>query len=195
MKGSDCWTRGVWWPTSSKTPRTSGTDWPLLEPGQNFRIHRLEMQRLCQKQGGSVEDFYIRIKTQALKCKYAPENVTQERILEQVIAGSAIPKVQRELLSKDDIRPHSSRGIRHCKGTWGEHQTHEADTRSNIININHWCGQQQQINMPATTTASPPKADSFTPNGQTSDKPAPAQTALRCSSRHAKPPQRLIENM
>ena len=74
----------------------------LLEPSQNFRIHRLEMQRLCQKQGESVEDFYIRIKTQALKCKYASENVTQERILEQLIAGTAIPKVQRELLSKDD---------------------------------------------------------------------------------------------
>ena len=49
-----------------------------------------------------MEDFYIRIKTQALKCKYASEDVTQERILEQFIAGTAIPKVQRELLSKDD---------------------------------------------------------------------------------------------
>ena len=74
----------------------------LLEPSQNFRIHRLEMQRLSQKQGESVEDFYIRIKTQALKCKYASEDITQERILEQFIAGTAIPKVQRELLSKDD---------------------------------------------------------------------------------------------
>ena len=27
VKGSDCWTRGVWRPTSSKIPRTSGTDW------------------------------------------------------------------------------------------------------------------------------------------------------------------------
>ena len=74
----------------------------LLEPSQNFRIHRLEMQRLSQKQGESVEDFYIRIKTRALKCKYASEDITQERILEQFIAGTAIPKVQRELLSKDD---------------------------------------------------------------------------------------------
>ena len=31
----------------------------LLEPSQNFRIHRLVMQRLYQKQGESVEDFYI----------------------------------------------------------------------------------------------------------------------------------------
>ena len=43
-----------------------------------------------------------RIKMQALKCKYALEDVTQERILEQFIAGTAIPKVQWELLSKDD---------------------------------------------------------------------------------------------
>ena len=72
----------------------------LLEPSQNFRIHRLEMQRLCQKQGESVEDFYIRIKTQALKCKYASEDVTQERILEQLIAGMTIQKVQRELYQR-----------------------------------------------------------------------------------------------
>ena len=72
----------------------------LLEPSQNFRIHRLEMQCLCQKQGESVEDFYIRIKTQALKCKYASEDVTQERILEQLIAGMTIQKVQRELYQR-----------------------------------------------------------------------------------------------
>ena len=42
--------------------------------------------------------------------------------------------------------PHSSTSIRHRKGTWGEHQAHEADTRPNThtSNINHWCGQQQQ---------------------------------------------------
>ena len=50
----------------------------LLEPSQNFHIHHLEMQRLCQKQGEPVEDFYIRIKTQALKCKYASEDGTQK---------------------------------------------------------------------------------------------------------------------
>ena len=42
--------------------------------------------------------------------------------------------------------PHSSTSIRHRKGTWGEHQAHEAATRPNThtSNINHWCGQQQQ---------------------------------------------------
>ena len=53
-----------------------------LRTQPEFRIHRLEMQRLSQKQGESVEDFYIRIKMQALKCKYASEDITQERILE-----------------------------------------------------------------------------------------------------------------
>ena len=70
-----------------------------------------------------------------------------------------------------------------------------ADQTRPDINRTSSPDQQQQINMPATTTAPPPKADSFTPNGQTSDKPAPAQTRLRCSSRHTKPPQRLIESM
>ena len=70
-----------------------------------------------------------------------------------------------------------------------------ADQTSPDTNRTSSPDQQQQINMPATTTAPPPKADSFTPSGQTSDKPAPAQTPLRCSSRHTKPPQRLIESM
>ena len=73
----------------------------LLEPSQNFQIHHLEMQHLCQKQGESVEDFYFRIKMQAWKCKYTSEDDTQERILKQLIAGMTIPKVQCELLSKD----------------------------------------------------------------------------------------------
>ena len=70
-----------------------------------------------------------------------------------------------------------------------------ADQTSPDTNRTSSPDQQQQINMPATTTAPPPKADSFTPSGQTSDNPAPAQTPLRCSSRHTKPPQRLIESM
>ena len=69
-----------------------------------------------------------------------------------------------------------------------------ADQTSPDINRTSSPNQQQQINMPATT-APPPKADSFTSNGQTSDKPVRAQTSLRCSSRHTKPPQRLIESM
>ena len=59
-------------------------------------------------------------------------------------------------------------------------------TWADQASINHTSSpnQQQQISMPATTTAPPPKADSVTPNSQTSDKPAPAQTPLWCSSRH-----------
>ena len=70
-----------------------------------------------------------------------------------------------------------------------------ADQASPSINRTSSPDQQQQINMPAITTAPLPKADSFTPNGQTSYKPAPVQTPLRCSSIHTKLPQRLIESM
>ena len=103
------------------------------------------MQHLCQKQGESVEDFYVRINMQVLKCKYVSEDVTQERILEQLIAGMTIQRSSVSFIQ--GWYPHSNTGVRHCKGTWGEHQAHEADTRSNTItsNINHWCGQQQQV--------------------------------------------------
>ncbi|KAK7088654.1 hypothetical protein V1264_022553 [Littorina saxatilis] len=73
----------------------------LLQPPQNFRIHRLEMQRLTQRTGESVEDFCTRCRTKAIKCKYTDKAAEDERVLEQLIAGTSISTVQRELLSRD----------------------------------------------------------------------------------------------
>ena len=78
----------------------------------------------CQKQGEYVEDFFLRIKTHAQKCKYASEATTQERLLEQLIAGTNIQKVQQELPSKDntltlkqvlDIAKADEASIKHMK--------------------------------------------------------------------------------
>ena len=74
-----------------------------------------------------MEDFYIRIKTQALKCKYASEDVTRENP-GTVHSRNGHPKSPVGAPIKGWY-PHSSTGIRHGKGTWGEHQAHEADTR------------------------------------------------------------------
>ncbi|XP_070198635.1 uncharacterized protein [Littorina saxatilis] len=68
---------------------------------QNFRIHRLELQRLTQRTGESVEDFCTRCRTKAIKCKYTDKAAEDERVLEQLIAGTSISTVQRELLSRD----------------------------------------------------------------------------------------------
>ena len=73
------------------------------------------MQHLCQKQGESVEDFYVRINMQVLKCKYVSEDVTHERILEQLIAGMTIQRSSVSFIQ--GWYPHSNTGVRHCKGT------------------------------------------------------------------------------
>lgn len=72
-----------------------------LEPTQNFRISRLEMQRLHQQEGEAIQDFVTRIRSLADKCSYAAPNIKNERILEQLIAGTRITTAQRELLNKD----------------------------------------------------------------------------------------------
>ena len=113
----------------------------LLEPSQNFRIHRLEMQCLCQKQG---EDFYIckdasaemQIRIGRCHTRENPGTIHSRNSHPKSPAGAPIK----------GWYPHSSTSIKHCKSTWGEHQAHEADTRpnTNTSNINHWCSQLQQ---------------------------------------------------
>ncbi|KAL8607946.1 hypothetical protein ACOMHN_005501 [Nucella lapillus] len=83
-------------------PKNIWDKFAQLEPADNFRIHRLELQRLSQRQGESVEDFLIRLKEKALRCRYGDTTSREERILKQLIAGTNIAKVQRELLAKDD---------------------------------------------------------------------------------------------
>ena len=84
-----------------KDPQNIWDKLAQLEQTDNFRIHRLELQKLTQRQGESIEDFSLRLREKALKCKYSDHNCMEERILEQLIAGTNIARVQRELLAKD----------------------------------------------------------------------------------------------
>ena len=54
------------------------------------------------KQGELIEDFCTRCRTKALSCRYADNATIDERILEQLIAGTNMSKIQRELLAKDE---------------------------------------------------------------------------------------------
>ena len=71
------------------------------EPSQNFHIHHLEMQRLCQKQRRTSGRLLHSHKDASAEMQIHIRR-WHTRILEQLIAGTAILKVQRELLSKDD---------------------------------------------------------------------------------------------
>ena len=74
------------------------------ETTQNFRIARLALRTVRQKTMGaeveSVEDFMGRCRLQAQLCNFEATELP-ERLIEQLIAGTAHADVQKELLSQD----------------------------------------------------------------------------------------------
>ncbi|XP_022099493.1 uncharacterized protein LOC110984016 [Acanthaster planci] len=73
-----------------------------IEPKENFRIHRLEFQRFVQLDTESVDEFYTRCKSKAMKCQFADDAALSERIIEVLISGVKYPDAQKKLLQKDD---------------------------------------------------------------------------------------------
>ena len=70
-----------------------------IEPTSNFRVERLNFQRLRQREDESTEDFVSRLTNQADKCKFSNKD---ERLIEQLIFGTKHSEVQKSLLIKDD---------------------------------------------------------------------------------------------
>ncbi|XP_069778269.1 uncharacterized protein [Narcine bancroftii] len=72
-----------------------------LEPRSNHRIKRYEFQGLKQEPDESVDNFLTRLKNIAAKCKLKE---IQERIVDQLMWGSAHPEVQKALMGKDSLK-------------------------------------------------------------------------------------------
>lgn len=70
-----------------------------LEPGQNFRISRLELSKYAQQELESIDEFTNRCKLKAKECDFDTSE-HDERIIELIIASTQIPEFQKELLSK-----------------------------------------------------------------------------------------------
>lgn len=73
-----------------------------VTPKSNFSVSRLQMQSIIQKSDESFDAFIAKLKLQALKCKFTDHVASDERVLEQVIAGWRSAKLQKELLEKGD---------------------------------------------------------------------------------------------
>ncbi|XP_072181419.1 uncharacterized protein [Diadema setosum] len=73
-----------------------------IEPQENFRIHRLEFQRYRQGVNEPIDDFMLRCKTKAVKCRFQSDAIIEERVIEVLIAGVRHPEVQKILLSRDE---------------------------------------------------------------------------------------------
>ena len=55
-----------------------------------------------QKEAETVDQFITQCRLQAQRCKFRDAKETEERVIEQLIAGTANEDVKRELLGKDE---------------------------------------------------------------------------------------------
>ena len=102
-----------------KDPKNVWEKLEASEPKENFRIHRLEFQKILQaKNDESVDEYVTRLKLKMNKCKIVNKD---ERIIDQIIAGIKYPEAQRKLLQRDDTLT-LSQAIDVCK-------TQEASTK------------------------------------------------------------------
>ena len=72
-----------------------------FKPKTNFRLARFNLQRMKQGPQETVDDFVARLRLQSDKCKFT-ETERPDRILEQLISGSAHQKVQEKMLVKGE---------------------------------------------------------------------------------------------
>ena len=72
-----------------------------IEPKVNFRVQRFYLQKYSQRESESIDDYMARCKLQALKCKFS-QNEAEERLIEQLIVGTNLSELQKELLGRDD---------------------------------------------------------------------------------------------
>ena len=72
-----------------------------LEPKVNFRVQRYYLQRFSQTEGESIDSYMTRWKLQAPKYTFN-QAVLEERLIEQLIVGTRLLELQKELLAKDE---------------------------------------------------------------------------------------------
>ena len=72
-----------------------------LEPNINVRVQRYYLQKLSQTKGKAIDGYMTRCKLQAIKCKFNQAEL-EERLIEQLIVGTSLPELQKELLAKDE---------------------------------------------------------------------------------------------
>jgi len=68
---------------------------------EHFRLARLRTQIMRQKEAETVDEFVTQCRLQAQRCKFRDAREMEERIIKQLMAGTASEDVKRELLGKD----------------------------------------------------------------------------------------------
>ena len=73
-----------------------------LRPQINFRIARFSLQNYDQNETENIDDFLARCRLKARKCKFRDEQELEERIIDQLIVGTRLPELRKQLLSKNE---------------------------------------------------------------------------------------------
>ena len=73
-----------------------------IQPRENFRVARLYLQKLRQHESESVDEFVSRLKLQAFKCSLRDDREFEDRVIEQLIAGTYHSELQKQLLAMDN---------------------------------------------------------------------------------------------
>ena len=66
---------------------------------ENFRVHRLNFMNMRQETSESIDEFYARCTSLAMKCKFGS---LDERIIDQLVVGTRVGDSRKELLKKDE---------------------------------------------------------------------------------------------
>ena len=74
----------------------------VLEPRSNFRLARLQMEKIRQNKDEPIDEFMTKCMLQAKKCKFRDETEIETRLIEQMIRGDVHNKVREDILCKDN---------------------------------------------------------------------------------------------
>ena len=73
-----------------------------IEPLSNWRVARMYLQKIIQERDESIDAFVTKLKLHSKKCNFRTTDNFNERVLEQLTAGTRHDALQKELLSKPD---------------------------------------------------------------------------------------------
>jgi hypothetical protein len=72
-----------------------------FEPKSNFRLSRFQLRKMRQSPDEPIDNYITRLRSQAQKCQFENNNVTNDYLLDQVIVGIRHTNIRRQLLSQD----------------------------------------------------------------------------------------------
>ena len=74
----------------------------VLEPRSNYRLARLQIEKIRQSKDEPIDEFMTKCMLQAKKCKFRDETEIETHLIEQIIRGGAHDKVREDILCKDN---------------------------------------------------------------------------------------------